>query len=88
MSQTTQTLGGMRRPLMDSLGVDIGWDETPLMDSLGVNIGWDEMPLDALVQVFKRLPVEDRLQTIPQICKAWRKATFDPGCCQFVDLKE
>ncbi|KAL2628980.1 hypothetical protein R1flu_013666 [Riccia fluitans] len=49
---------------------------------------WAEMPPDALVDVFKRLPVEDRLRTIPRICKAWRKATLDPGCWQKVDVKD
>ncbi|KAL2628994.1 hypothetical protein R1flu_013680 [Riccia fluitans] len=51
-------------------------------------MGWDEMPADALVEVFTRFSVEDRLRSIPQICKAWRKATVDPGCWKFVDLKE
>ncbi|KAL2607787.1 hypothetical protein R1flu_026360 [Riccia fluitans] len=46
------------------------------------------MPADALVEVFKRFSVEDRLRSIPQICKAWRKAIVDPGCWKFVDLKE
>ncbi|KAL3686978.1 hypothetical protein R1sor_013287 [Riccia sorocarpa] len=51
-------------------------------------VGWAEMLPETLVEVFKRLPLKDRLQTVPQICKSWRKASFDPGCWQFVNLKE
>ncbi|KAL3686982.1 hypothetical protein R1sor_013291 [Riccia sorocarpa] len=51
-------------------------------------ISWAEVPPDTLVEVFRWLSVEDRLRTLPQICKAWRKASLDPGCWQFVDLTE
>ncbi|KAL2628977.1 hypothetical protein R1flu_013663 [Riccia fluitans] len=51
-------------------------------------VPWAELLADTLVEVFKWLPVKDHLLTLPQICKAWRKASCDPGCWRVVDLKE
>ncbi|KAL3686985.1 hypothetical protein R1sor_013294 [Riccia sorocarpa] len=51
-------------------------------------VPWAELSADTLVEVFKWLPVKDRLRIVPQVCKAWRKASFDPGCWRVVDLKE
>ncbi|KAL3686983.1 hypothetical protein R1sor_013292 [Riccia sorocarpa] len=51
-------------------------------------VSWAAVWPDTLIEILKWLPVKDRLQTVPQICKAWRKASFDPLCWRAVDLRE
>ncbi|KAL2628986.1 hypothetical protein R1flu_013672 [Riccia fluitans] len=51
-------------------------------------VPWAELSTDTLLEIFKRLPVKDRLRTLPQICKAWRKASFESDCWLFIDMKD
>ncbi|KAL2628993.1 hypothetical protein R1flu_013679 [Riccia fluitans] len=51
-------------------------------------VPWAELSIDTLLEIFKRLPVKDRLRTLPQICKAWRKASFESDCWLFIDMKD
>ncbi|BFI32173.1 protein MpFBW2 [Marchantia polymorpha subsp. ruderalis] len=65
-------------------------EEEELSDSENeqANVRWAEMLPETLVEVMRRLPSRELLQTVPQVCKAWRKASLDPACWQVVDLKD
>ncbi|CAM6086455.1 unnamed protein product [Calypogeia fissa] len=39
-----------------------------------------------LAEVFKWLPFEDRLKTVPLVCKSWKNASLDPTCWRHVDM--
>ncbi|CAM6119924.1 unnamed protein product [Calypogeia fissa] len=53
----------------------------------GVQEGpWAGMLGEALAEVFSRLPFEDRMVTLPLVCKSWRSATLDPACWRNVDM--
>jgi hypothetical protein len=39
-----------------------------------------------LGEVFKLLPFEERLQSVPLECKSWRKVSLDPACWTHVDM--
>ncbi|CAM6086615.1 unnamed protein product [Calypogeia fissa] len=42
---------------------------------------------DLLAEVFSRLPFEERMRTVPLVCKAWRNAACDPTCWRIVDME-
>lgn len=50
--------------------------------SCGANV----IGADLLAEVFSRLPFEDRMRTVPLVCKAWRSASSDPTCWRIVDM--
>ena len=39
-----------------------------IMDEQGIFTLWDELPKEILEQIFRRLPVRDRLTTVPVVC--------------------
>ncbi|BBN12549.1 hypothetical protein MPTK1_5g21020 [Marchantia polymorpha subsp. ruderalis] len=48
---------------------------------------WATLISEALAEVFVRLPFEERLRTVPLVCKGWRRASFDPACWRNVDME-
>lgn len=48
---------------------------------------WEDLPLDCLVNVFKRLDVEDMTTGVPFVCKSWYEAHLDPSCWKILDLR-
>lgn len=47
---------------------------------------WAGLIGEALAEVFSRLPFEDRMTTVPLVCKAWKEASLDPACWRNVDM--
>lgn len=39
-----------------------------------------------LAEIFKRLPFEERITTVPLVCTTWREASYDPTCWRYVDM--
>lgn len=48
---------------------------------------WSNLIPEALAEVFSRLPFEERLRTVPLVCKGWRDASREPACWRFVDVE-
>ncbi|KAL2649355.1 hypothetical protein R1flu_017483 [Riccia fluitans] len=48
---------------------------------------WASLMSELLADVFVRLPFEERLTTVPLVCKAWRTATHHPACWRNVDME-
>ncbi|XP_010906920.2 F-box/LRR-repeat protein At3g48880 isoform X1 [Elaeis guineensis] len=48
---------------------------------------WEDLPLDCLVNIFKRLGVEDITTGVPFVCKSWYEAHLDPSCWKIIDLR-
>lgn len=60
-----------------------------MAEAMDTNGGRDDSSLIGevlLAQVFKWLPFEERLTTVPLVCKSWRSASFDPSCWRVVDM--
>ncbi|OAE23773.1 hypothetical protein AXG93_2114s1000 [Marchantia polymorpha subsp. ruderalis] len=72
---------------MDRTFVEEEEEELSDAENERVNVRWAEMLPETLVEVMRRLPSRELLKTVPQVCKAWRKASLDPACWQVVDLK-
>lgn len=56
-----------------------------------VGDNWDyspsgSLPQELLAEVFGRLPFEERLQVVPQVCKSWQTASHDSECWVVVDM--
>lgn len=47
---------------------------------------WADLTHEALVEIFKKLGFEDRYLAVARVCKAWRRAAEDAGCCEDVDM--
>ncbi|KAL2649358.1 hypothetical protein R1flu_017486 [Riccia fluitans] len=48
---------------------------------------WASLMNELLADVFVRLPFEERLKTVPLVCKAWKTASHDPHCWRDVDME-
>ncbi|CAM6107869.1 unnamed protein product [Calypogeia fissa] len=48
---------------------------------------WAELIPEALTEIFRRLPFEDRLRVVPQVCKSWNEASYNPACWTVVDME-
>lgn len=48
---------------------------------------WEDLPVDCLVDIFKRLGVEDMITAVPFVCKSWYEAHLDPNCWKIIDLR-
>ncbi|KAL3685969.1 hypothetical protein R1sor_003991 [Riccia sorocarpa] len=48
---------------------------------------WASLMNELLADVFVRLPFEERLTTIPLVCKGWKRATHEPACWRNVDME-
>lgn len=48
---------------------------------------WTGLLPEALTEIFRRLPFEDRLRVVPQVCKSWNAASYDPACWTVVDME-
>ena len=59
-----------------------------IMDEEGIFTLWDELPQEILEQIFQRLPVRDRLTTVPVVCKSWRRGVAQPSCWEEIDIYE
>lgn len=49
---------------------------------------WDELIPDTLGQIFKRLPLDEILNVVPLVCKAWANAVRGPYCWQEIDIED
>lgn len=54
-----------------------GANETP---------SWAKLNPDALAEIFCRVPFEDRMRTLPLVCKGWRNASSYPACWRYLDM--
>ncbi|XP_061992833.1 F-box protein FBW2-like [Rosa rugosa] len=43
---------------------------------------WDELNPDCLLNVFRRLGMEELLYDVPFVCKSWHRASHNPSCWQ------
>ncbi|KAL2650394.1 hypothetical protein R1flu_018522 [Riccia fluitans] len=48
---------------------------------------WASLMSELLSDVFGRLPFEERLTTVPLVCKAWRTASLETACWRNVDME-
>ncbi|KAL2649360.1 hypothetical protein R1flu_017488 [Riccia fluitans] len=48
---------------------------------------WASLMRELLANVFERLPFDERLKTVPLVCKDWRTASQDPICWRDVDME-
>ncbi|KAM7475183.1 hypothetical protein LguiB_022426 [Lonicera macranthoides] len=44
------------------------------------NRPWDALPSLALVNIFQRIPIKDRIQHVQLVCSSWAHASRDPRC--------
>ena len=58
------------------------------MDEEGIFTLWDELLLEILEQIFRRLPVRDRLTTVPVVCKSWQRGVAQSSCWEEIDIYE
>ncbi|KAL3680398.1 hypothetical protein R1sor_023354 [Riccia sorocarpa] len=73
----------------DSVGVQVDFEESSSNSSGPGNAAegpWTNLLDEALGEVFSRLPFEERLRTVPLVCKNWRRASYDPQCWRKVDM--
>ncbi|WOK99005.1 hypothetical protein Cni_G07717 [Canna indica] len=48
---------------------------------------WDEMQADCLINIFRRLGLDDLSVAVPFVCKYWWRASLDPGCWRRLDFR-
>ncbi|KAL3701578.1 hypothetical protein R1sor_019600 [Riccia sorocarpa] len=48
---------------------------------------WASLMGDLMADVFRRLPFEELLKTVPLVCKAWRTACHSSACWKDVDMR-
>ncbi|XP_077215584.1 F-box/LRR-repeat protein At3g48880-like [Tasmannia lanceolata] len=46
----------------------------------------EDLEIDCLINVFRRLGLEDMLLGVPFVCKSWYKASTDPLCWKVLDF--
>ncbi|CAM6086467.1 unnamed protein product [Calypogeia fissa] len=63
-------------------------EETELLPPAERDRPWADLGNDALTEVFSRLSLEEKLRTVPIVCKGWRNATLEPACWRNVDMEE
>lgn len=44
------------------------------------NRPWDTLPSLALVNIFQRITIKDRIHHVPLVCSSWAHASRDPRC--------
>lgn len=49
---------------------------------------WANLNPDALAEVFSRLPFEDRMKTLPMVCKGWSTVSSYPICWRYLDTQD
>lgn len=48
---------------------------------------WDELIPEALVLIFTKLTLRDKLRVIPRVCKSWRRVITGFDCWLEIDFK-
>ncbi|CAL9204230.1 F-box/LRR-repeat protein At3g48880 isoform X1 [Musa acuminata AAA Group] len=48
---------------------------------------WEEMQVDCLVNIFRRLALDDLTLSVPFVCKCWWRASLDPSCWRLLDFR-
>ncbi|EHA8592398.1 F-box/LRR-repeat protein [Cocos nucifera] len=48
---------------------------------------WEDLPVNCLVEIFKKLSVEDMTIGVPFVCKPWYEAHLDPCCWKILDFR-
>ncbi|KAF0889373.1 hypothetical protein E2562_023673 [Oryza meyeriana var. granulata] len=48
---------------------------------------WGDMDVDCLVEIFRRLPLDDVASAVPLVCRSWRGAAHDPSLWRALDLR-
>ncbi|CAD5193629.1 unnamed protein product [Musa acuminata subsp. malaccensis] len=48
---------------------------------------WEEMQVDCLVNIFRRLALDDLTLSVPFVCKCWWHASLDPSCWRLLDFR-
>ncbi|CAM6100023.1 unnamed protein product [Calypogeia fissa] len=49
---------------------------------------WAGLAGEVLAEIFSKLPFEDKMVTVPLVCKAWKDASRDPICWRKVDMNK
>ncbi|KAL3683677.1 hypothetical protein R1sor_001699 [Riccia sorocarpa] len=47
---------------------------------------WGKLLDDVLVQIFERLPLQERSQVVPLVCRNWNKVSCDPTSWRRIDM--
>ncbi|KAG6551317.1 hypothetical protein Mapa_007103 [Marchantia paleacea] len=47
---------------------------------------WSILLDEALAEIFQRLPLPERLQVVPMVCKNWKKVACDPTSWRVIDM--
>ncbi|KAF3333691.1 F-box/LRR-repeat protein [Carex littledalei] len=48
---------------------------------------WEEINTDCLVNIFRRLGLEDLTLAVPFVCQSWYRATLDPTCWRVLKFR-
>ncbi|XP_038970392.1 F-box/LRR-repeat protein At3g48880-like [Phoenix dactylifera] len=48
---------------------------------------WEDLPVNCLVEIFKKLSMEDMTTGVPFVCKSWYEAHLDPSCWKILDVR-
>ncbi|KAL2612659.1 hypothetical protein R1flu_024351 [Riccia fluitans] len=76
------------RPKDESLRIQVDIGESSSKSGRGDEVEgpWADLLEEALGEVFSRLPFEERLKTVPLVCKKWRRASYNPQCWRKLDM--
>ncbi|CAM6090785.1 unnamed protein product [Calypogeia fissa] len=73
---------------MERTGPFTDSSSTSTSDAANQGPAWANLNPDALAEVFSRLPFEDRMRTLPLVCKGWRNASSYPVCWMYLDFQD
>ncbi|XP_018681733.2 F-box protein FBW2-like isoform X1 [Musa acuminata AAA Group] len=48
---------------------------------------WEDMQVDCLVNIFRRLGLDDLTVSVPFVCTCWWRASLDPVCWRVLNLR-
>ncbi|KAJ4732334.1 F-box/LRR-repeat protein [Rhynchospora pubera] len=48
---------------------------------------WEDMDTDCLVNIFRRLGLEDLTLAVPFVCRSWYRASLDPTCWRVLKFR-
>ncbi|WOK97088.1 hypothetical protein Cni_G05796 [Canna indica] len=49
---------------------------------------WEDMEMDCLVNIIRRLSLEDLALGVPFVCKGWQRASMEPLCWSILDFRD
>ncbi|KAL2635538.1 hypothetical protein R1flu_007017 [Riccia fluitans] len=90
----TYTTGGREHPPKDKPGKGWVWIRDPGRSSSAsqvdpgdeANPDWGKILNEVLADVFQRLPLSDRSQVVPLVCKSWNSVSCDPTSWWYIDM--